>query len=109
MSIKKQLSMSEKSLLVLEEISNKKLTIGNLLWAIREGEEMTSVAFAEKLGVSRQYLCDLEHGRRAVSVKMAAEFADKLGLSSIQFVRLALQEELERSGLHFDVQIKEAA
>lgn len=109
MSIKKQLSMSEKSLLVLEDISKKKLTIGNLLCSIREGEEMTLVAFSEKLGVSRQYLCDLEHGRRVVSVKMAAEFAHKLDHSPIQFVRLALQEELERSGLHFDIQLKEAA
>lgn len=101
--------MSKNSLIILEDISKKKLTIGNLLWAIREGEEMTLVAFAEKLGISRQYLCDLEHGRRTASVKMAAEFADKLGHSSVQFVRLALQEELTRSGLHFDVQLKEAA
>lgn len=109
MSINKHLNMSEKSLRELENISQKKLTVGNLLWAIREGEEMTLVAFSEKLGVSRQYLCDLEHGRRGVSVKMAAEFAQKLDHSPVQFVRLALQEELERSGLHFDVQIKEAA
>ena len=109
MSIKKHLSMSEKCLMALEEVSQKKLTIGNLLWAIHEGEEMTLVAFSEKLGVSRQYLCDLEHGRRRVSVKMAAEFAHKLGHSPVQFVRLTLQEELERSGLHFDLQLKEAA
>jgi len=109
MSIKKPLNMSEKSLKELEDISQKKLTLGHFLWAIREGEEMTLAVFSEKLGVSRQYLCDLEHGRRVASVKMAAEFAHKLGHSPVQFVRLALQEELERSGLHFYVQLKEAA
>jgi len=108
MSTKKHRNMSEKSLAILEGISEKKLTVGNLLWAIREGEELSLAAFSKKLGISRQYLCDLEHGRRMVSVKMAAEFARKLERSPIQFVRLTLQEEVGRSGLDFEVQVKAA-
>lgn len=107
MSTKK--SKSDKSLEFLESISGKKLTIGNFVWAIREGEEMTQVAFAKKLQVSRQYLCDIEHGRRGVSPKMAFKFAKKLGYSETQFVRLALQDELDRAGLSYDVEIKKAA
>lgn len=109
MSTKKPMSMSDKSLAILESISKKKLTVGNLLWSIREGEEMTLAEFSKQLGISRQYLCDVEHGRRMVSIKMAAEFARKLGHSPLQFVRLTIQEELQRSGLHFDVQLKVAA
>ncbi len=57
----------------LESLSKKKLTLGNLLGAIRQGDEISPVEFALKLGVSRQYVCDIEHGRRFISPKAAAE------------------------------------
>jgi transcriptional regulator with XRE-family HTH domain len=100
---------SEKSLAQLEKISGKKLSMSSFLWAIREGEEMTQVAFASLLGISRQYLCDIERGRRSISARMAANFAKKLGYSEKQFIRLALQDDLKRQGFHFSVELKEAA
>ena len=100
---------SDKSLALLESISGRKLTIGGFLWAIREGEEMTQVAFAKNLGISRQYVCDLEHERRGISPAMAAKFAKKLGYSQEQFIRLALQDELDRAGLPFEVDVERAA
>lgn len=109
MSTKKAKNITKKTIQLLENITGKKLTVGNLLWAIREGEEMSLAEFSKKLGVSRQYLCDLEHGRRTVSIKMAAEFAKKLGESPVQFVRLTIKEEIERSGLRLEIQVKEAA
>ncbi len=65
--------------------------------------------FAKQLGVSRQNLCDIEHHRRFVSPKMAAEYADKLGYSKNQFVRLCLQDLLDRDQLRMTVDIQEAA
>ncbi len=100
---------STKSLALLESISGKKLTIGNLLWALRECEQITQVAFAKQLNISRQYLCDLEHNRRGLSPDMAAKFAQQLGHSEEQFIRLALQDALDRAGLPFNVEIKRAA
>ena len=100
---------SDKSLALLESISGKKLTIGNFLGAIREGEELSQVAFAKQLKISRQYLCDIERGRRGVSPKMALHFARKLGYPEKQFIRLALQDELDRQNVHFNVELKEAA
>lgn len=100
---------SDKSMALLESISHKKLTIGNFLWAIREGEELTQVELAAKLKISRQYLCDIERGRRSISPKMAANFAKVLGYSTKQFVRLALQDVLDRQGLRFRVELQEAA
>jgi hypothetical protein len=44
----------------LEEAAGGPLTLGGFLRAIREGEEMTLAAFAGRLGVSRQNLCDVE-------------------------------------------------
>ncbi len=70
---------------------------------------MTQVDFGKQLNISRQHLCDIEHGRKAVSPKLAAEYAVKLGYSQKQFIRLALQDELKRAGLEFDIELKEAA
>jgi transcriptional regulator with XRE-family HTH domain len=81
------------------------LTFGSHLRAIRLGEEISLHAFAEKLGVSRQYLCDVEQGRRTVGVARAAEWARLLGYSEPQFVRLALQAELDSAGLELDVTV----
>jgi transcriptional regulator with XRE-family HTH domain len=106
MSIKKSTTLSDKSMTFLENMTGKKMTLGNLLWSIRECEEMSQVEFARLIGVSRQYLCDIEHGRRIVSTKAAAAFAEKLGYSTLQFIRLAIQDELDKIGLHFAVEIR---
>lgn len=92
----------------LEALSCKELTLGNLLCAIREGEGLSQVAFAKKLGVSKQYLCDLERGRRFASPKAASDYAKKLGYSDKQFVRLCLQDIVDRDGIDLYVDVKAA-
>jgi transcriptional regulator with XRE-family HTH domain len=89
----------------LEKISGKKLTLNNLLASIREGEDLSQVAFAKQLGVSRQFICDLEHDRRSLSPKMAREFARRLGYSESQFIRLCLQDLIQSDGLDYEVQL----
>lgn len=82
---------SKNALNYLESLIGKKPTLGDYLLAIRQGEEMTQVVFAKKLGISRHNLCDIEQNRRFISPKMAACFANNLGYSEKQFVRLCLQ------------------
>lgn len=96
------------TLSVLESVSKEKLTLGKFLWSIRMSDELSQVDFAEILGVSRQYLCDLEHGRRYPSPKMAAAFANKLDYSEQQFLRLCLQDLVDRDGLHVHIEVKAA-
>jgi len=103
------MNINKKAMKQLESISGEKLTLRGLLHAIREGEEMSQVAFAEKLGVSRQYICDIEHGRRFVSPKAAYQYAKKLGYSKEQFVRFALQDSLDNDGLPYMIEIHKAA
>lgn len=98
---------TEETLKTLEKISGRKLTIGSMLWSIRECDEISQTAFAKMLGISRQYLCDVEHDRKSISAKMAAQFADILGYSKSQFVRLAFQAELDRYSLQLQVEIYE--
>jgi len=97
---------SKESLDYLESILGKKPTLGDYLLAIRRGEELSQVEFAMLLGVSRQNLCDLEHNRRFISPKMATEFAKKLGYSGKHFVRLCLQDLLNRDGIALLVEVQ---
>lgn len=103
----KHATMTEKSLAFLENLTGKKVTLGNTLWAIRECEKMTQVEMAKLLGISRQNLCDIEHGRRFVGPRMAATFSEKLGYSIGHFVQMALQDELRKAGLSFNVTLDE--
>ena len=53
----------------LERAAGGPLTLGRMLQAIRVGDEVTLDALARKLGVTRAHLCDIEKGRRGVSVE----------------------------------------
>lgn len=100
---------TKKTLKYLDDLVGSKLTLGSLILAIRQGEELSQVEFAKILGVSRQVLCDLEHGRRIISPKKAAEYAAKLGYSKKQFVRLCLQDMIDRDHLGLVIEIEDAA
>ncbi len=100
MSIKKGKS---EALTFLDKLIGRPFTLGSFIEAIRLGEEMTQVDFAALLGVSKSYLCDIEKGRRVVSPIKAHEYANILGYSPSQFVRLAFQDQLKRLGMNYEV------
>jgi transcriptional regulator with XRE-family HTH domain len=100
---------TQETLQYLESLIGGKLTLGSFMLAIRQGEELSQVDFAKMLGVSRQVLCDIEHGRRVISLQKAAEYAELLGYSKKQFVRLCLQDMIDRDHLGLIVDIKTAA
>lgn len=92
----------------IEQMLGGRITLGALIEAIRRGEEMTQGEFAAKLGISRSHLCDIEKGRKLVSPERAAGFAKLLGYSSEQFVRITLQDIVDRAGLRYTVQVTAA-
>ena len=92
----------------LENVSGRSLSIGGLIESLRLSEEISQVAFAKKLKISASHLCDIEKGRKTVSASRAAYFAEVLGRSESQFVRLALQDEVEKSGLKLKISVKAA-
>lgn len=89
----------------LEDLSGEPLTFGAFLRAIREGEGLSLARFAAPLKISRQHLCDIEQGRRAVTPGRAASWARALGYSEAQFVRLALQDQVSQAGLDLRVSV----
>ena len=101
-------SNKSKTMKFLENLSGGPLSLPELLTSIRLGEEMSYETFARKLGISRSHLCDIEKGRKSVSLDRAIEFAKVLGYSTDQFARLALQTQVNNAGLKYKVRIDAA-
>lgn len=93
---------------LLDKLSAEPLTFGSLLRNIRECDELSLAGLAAKLKVSRQHLHAIETGRRAVSTARAARWARILGYPESQWVRLALQAEVDAAGLKYRVQLEAA-
>jgi transcriptional regulator with XRE-family HTH domain len=97
--------MTEKTLKNIEKITASKLTFGKFLWAIRKADEISQVDFSSKLGITKQHLCDIEHGRKSTGPKLAAKYAEILGYSREQFIRLSLQDLIDREDLNVQVEV----
>jgi transcriptional regulator with XRE-family HTH domain len=91
-----------------KRILGTRLTFGSAVEGLRLGNDVSQAAFARKLNVSRQYLCDVEKGRRLVSPEQAARFARAFGHPPNVLVRLALQDAVSASGLKLRVSIDAA-
>lgn len=84
------------------------LTFGMALASIRRLSEMTQAEFAKKLGISKQHVCDLEKSRKLVSTEKAARYARILGHPQETLVKLALQDQVRKAGLKYNVELKVA-
>jgi transcriptional regulator with XRE-family HTH domain len=98
---------SSEALNYINQLTGEAITFGGMLANIRQCDEISQVTFAKMLGVSRQYLCDIEHNRKLVSPKSAYEYAKKLGYSTKYFVWLALQSAIDNAGLEFNIQLED--
>lgn len=103
MTIKSKIT--ENTLKKLRKITGQKLTLGKLIWSIRQADNISQVDFAKKLKITKQHLCDIEHERKSISPKLAANYAKILGYSKEQFIRLALQDLVDRDGLNVEVEV----
>ena len=92
----------------LDKLIGSEESLGSLLESIREADEISQTAFAKKLKISKQHLCDIEKRRKFVSPERAAKFAKVLGHSERGFVTLALQDLVSQSGLKFKVSVEAA-
>lgn len=91
----------------LESLRGGPLSFGEMIESLRESDEISQTALASKMHMSRAHLCDIEKGRRAVTVERAAQFAKVMGYSVNQFVATALEDQLRKAGIkakvHLDV------
>ncbi|MCM0604453.1 MAG: helix-turn-helix transcriptional regulator [Xanthomonadaceae bacterium] len=106
MTTKKLKGSSERKF--LESLLGGPLTFGNAIEALRGRDELTQIGLAKRLGLSKQYVCDIEKGRRLVSPEQAARFAKAFGHPEIVLVQLALQDSIRDSGLKLKVSVEAA-
>ncbi len=87
----------------LDQLIGEEETFGRMLEGFRLADAMSQAQFAKRLGISKQHLCDIEKGRKAVSPERAAKFAKILGHSEKGFVALALQDIVNQGALKYRV------
>jgi DNA-binding XRE family transcriptional regulator len=98
---KKQYASSgtKQSVEAVEKIAGASLTFRAALKSSRLAEEMTQDELGKEIGVSRQYIHQLETGARSPSVEQAVKLANVFGMIQDQFVELALQNQIEKAGI----------
>lgn len=84
------------------------ISFGEAVQSLRLRDNLSSIMLANKLGVSRQYLCDIEKGRRLVSPEQAARFAKAFGHPPEVLVQVSLQDAVLASGLKLKVNVSAA-
>jgi len=92
----------------LERLRGGPLTFGRMVQSLRKADEISQAELARKLGMSRAHLCDIEKGRRQVSIMLVAAIARAMGYAVDQFVSVALEDELRKAGLKLRVELKAA-
>ncbi len=83
------------------------LTFADVIHSTRLCEEKSATEFAKILGISKSHLCDIEKGRKAVSIERAVAFAKALKHCTVLFVELAIQDQINKAGLDYRVNIEE--
>lgn len=106
MTIRKKKSATK---MFFEELRGGPLTFGQMIKSLRLADEVAQVDLASRMGVSRAYLCDVEQGRRPVSVERAAQFAKVMGYSETQFIAAALDDQLREAGVDARVELLKVA
>ena len=85
------------------------MTFGGLVRALRVSDQISQVALAKKIGVSKQFLSDVEHNRKDVGIEFAKKVSDALGYSIEPLIELLIRDQLRRQHLNYIVELKKAS
>ena len=85
------------------------ISFGEMINSFRLAQEYSQVEMAKRLGISKQDLCNIEKGRKLVSVERARAFALALEMPAKTFAKYVLQDQLNCAGIKGIVEINEVA
>lgn len=91
-----------------KEIWNE-MTFGGLVRSLRISDEITQVELANRVGVSKQFLSDVERNRKDVGIAFAKKVSDALGYSIEPLIELLIRDQLRRQHLNYIVELKHAS
>ncbi len=92
--------MSIKTKMFLNKLNQGALTFGDMLMSLRMCDAITQTALAKKLKVRKSLICDIEKGRRAVSLKLASKMANIIGYLEQVFIKQVLDDQLKDANLN---------
>lgn len=92
----------------LEKINDGPITFGQMIWGLRKSDDISQIDLAKKLKISKAHLCDIEKGRRTISIERAIEFANVLGYSPITFASRAMEDLARNAGLKVRIHLESA-
>ena len=92
--------------LFLEKLRGGPLTFGGMIRSFRLADDVSQMELADRMRISKANLCDIEHGRRPVSIERAAQFAKTMGYSETQFIAVALEDQLRDAGFEAHIELK---
>jgi len=82
------------------------VSFGQMVRSLRESEERSQKDFAAELGVSPQFLSNVENDRKQVGVAFARKVDAALGgFGLVVLVQLLLRDQLRREGLDAEVAV----
>jgi transcriptional regulator with XRE-family HTH domain len=84
------------------------MTFGGLIRSLRLSDEITQVELAKKIGVSKQFLSDVEHNRKDVGISFAKKISDALGYSIEPLLELLIRDQLRSQHLNYVVELRKA-
>ena len=85
------------------------MTFGGLVHSLRISDEISQVDLAKQIGVSKQFLSDVEHNRKDVGISFAKKIAEALDYSIEPLIELLIRDQLRRQHLNYIVDLKKVA
>lgn len=85
------------------------ISFGEMLYSLRVSLEKSQVELAQELKISKQELCNIEKGRKLISVERAKAFAEAIGYPTRTFAKYALQDQLISAGIEGEIEIIDIA
>jgi transcriptional regulator with XRE-family HTH domain len=82
------------------------MTVGLFLRAFREADGLSQAQFGKKLKLSRANVCDIEKGRKQISLSRAVHFAKCLGVPDEVMISLAIEDALRAAKLKYSIELK---
>lgn len=103
--------MSTKTINALEATKDiwEKMTFGGLIRSLRMSDEISQVALAKKMGISKQFLSDVEHNRKNIGFGFAKKVSIALGYSIEPFIELLIRDQLRQQKLNYIVELRKAS
>ena len=85
------------------------MTFGGLVRSLRLSDEIPQISLAKRLGVSKQFLSDVEHNRKDIGIEFAKKVADTLEYSVAPLIELLIRDQLRKQHLNYVVELKQAS